>query len=95
MFLELSAWPTLNFDGDPGSCPFDTKKQEKQASKLIGKEVKENKKNIEYTNKEEVRQLLLLYCMCIVNSLTVIRDMIESLRYRELSWLISFLTLAG
>lgn len=60
MFLELSAWPTLNFDGDPGSCPFDTKKQEKQAGKLIGKEVKENKKNIEYINKEEVRESLLL-----------------------------------
>lgn len=56
VFLELSAWPTLNFDGDPGSCPFDAKKQEKQTSKLIGKEVKENKKNIEYINKEEVRQ---------------------------------------
>lgn len=63
MFLELSAWPTLNFDGDPGSCPFDTKKQEKQqASKLIGKEVKENKKNIEYTNKEEVRPTVLHCC---------------------------------
>lgn len=61
MFLELSAWPTLNFDGDPGSCPFDTKKQEKQVGKLISKEVKENKKNIEYINKEEVRELLLLY----------------------------------
>ncbi|XP_032689021.1 uncharacterized protein LOC116852604 isoform X2 [Odontomachus brunneus] len=57
VFLELSAWPTLNFDGDPGSCPFDTKKQERQASKLIGKEVKENKKNIEYTNKEEGKEM--------------------------------------
>ncbi|XP_025161028.1 uncharacterized protein LOC105188490, partial [Harpegnathos saltator] len=53
VFLELSAWPTLNFDGDPGSCPFDTKKQVKQAGRLIGREVKENKKNIEYINKEE------------------------------------------
>lgn len=55
MFLELSSWPTLNFDGDPGSCPFDTKKQGKVESKLINKEVKENKEDIESLNKEEVR----------------------------------------
>lgn len=54
MFLELSSWPTLNFDGDPGSCPFDTKKQEKRESKLINKEVKENKRNTESINKAEV-----------------------------------------
>ncbi|XP_014482399.1 PREDICTED: uncharacterized protein LOC106748423 isoform X2 [Dinoponera quadriceps] len=57
VFLELPAWPTLNFDGDPGSCPFDTKRQEKQTSKLIGKEVKENKKNIEYIHKEESKEM--------------------------------------
>lgn len=65
MFLELSAWPTLNFDGDPGSCPFDAKKQEKQTGKLIGKEVKENKKNIEYINKEEVRRSCFCYYVYI------------------------------
>ncbi|XP_063975766.1 uncharacterized protein LOC135161788 isoform X2 [Diachasmimorpha longicaudata] len=26
VFLELPVWPTLNFEGDPGSCPFDKKK---------------------------------------------------------------------
>lgn len=55
MFLELSSWPTLNFDGDPGSCPFDTKRQEKLVSKLTNKEVKENKEDIESINKAEVR----------------------------------------
>lgn len=61
VFLELSAWPTLNFDGDPGTCPFDTKRQGKPESKLISKEVKENKKNIEFINKEEVHYSLLNY----------------------------------
>lgn len=55
MFLELPSWPTLNFAGDPGSCPFDTKKQGKPESKLTNKEVKENKEDIESTNKAEVR----------------------------------------
>lgn len=59
MFLELSSWPTLNFDGDPGSCPFDVKKQEKRESKLTNKEIKENKRNIESINKAEVHYLLL------------------------------------
>lgn len=54
MFLELSSWPTLNFDGDLGSCPFDTKKQGKRENKLINKEIKENKEAIESTNRAEV-----------------------------------------
>ncbi|XP_020299659.1 uncharacterized protein LOC109863669 isoform X2 [Pseudomyrmex gracilis] len=33
VFLELSSWPTLNFDGDPGSCPFDTRKQGKEMTR--------------------------------------------------------------
>ncbi|KYN07293.1 Protein chiffon, partial [Cyphomyrmex costatus] len=57
VFLELSSWPTLNFDGDPGSCPFDTKKQEKRESKLINKEVKENKRNTESINKTESKEM--------------------------------------
>lgn len=57
MFLELSSWPTLNFDGDPGSCPFDAKKQDE--IKLIYREVKENKRDIESINKAEVHYLLL------------------------------------
>lgn len=54
VFLELSAWPTLNFDGDPGTSPFDIKRQGKSESKLNGKEIKENKEDIESVNKEEV-----------------------------------------
>ncbi|KYN40312.1 Protein chiffon [Trachymyrmex septentrionalis] len=57
VFLELSSWPTLNFDGDPGSCPFDTKKQEKRESKLINKEVKENKRDTESINKAEGKEM--------------------------------------
>ncbi|XP_067211480.1 protein chiffon isoform X2 [Linepithema humile] len=57
VFLELSSWPTLNFDGDPGSCPFDTKKQEKLESKLTNKEVKENKEDIESINKAEGKEM--------------------------------------
>ncbi|XP_071576302.1 uncharacterized protein [Temnothorax nylanderi] len=57
VFLELSSWPTLNFDGDPGSCPFDAKKQEKRESKLTNKEVKENKRDIESINKAEGKEM--------------------------------------
>ncbi|OXU24268.1 hypothetical protein TSAR_009626 [Trichomalopsis sarcophagae] len=42
VFLELQAWPTLNFDGDPGSCPFDLKRREKKEVS-INKEIKENR----------------------------------------------------
>ncbi|XP_011877316.1 PREDICTED: uncharacterized protein LOC105567232 isoform X2 [Vollenhovia emeryi] len=55
VFLELPSWPTLNFDGDPGSCPFDAKKQEKRESKLTNKEIKENKREIE-SGKEMTRR---------------------------------------
>lgn len=61
VFLELPSWPTLNFDGDPGSCPFDTKKQERIESKLINREVKENKEDSDSVNKEEVR-FIHYYC---------------------------------
>ncbi|XP_011338622.1 uncharacterized protein LOC105280094 isoform X2 [Ooceraea biroi] len=57
VFLELSSWPTFNFDGDPGSCPFDTKKQGKVENKLINKEVKENKEDSESINKEEGKEM--------------------------------------
>lgn len=43
MFLELQAWPTLNFDGDPGACPFDVKRREKKEICVDNKEIKENK----------------------------------------------------
>lgn len=65
MFLELPSWPTLNFDGDPSSCPFDTKKQGKPESKLTNKEVKENKEDIESTNKAEVRSPSFSIYTCI------------------------------
>lgn len=70
VFLELSSWPTLNFGGDPGSCPFDTKKQGKVESKLINKEVKENKKDSESLNKEEVRFVMPLICYCAMHIVT-------------------------
>ncbi|XP_014609590.1 PREDICTED: uncharacterized protein LOC106789681 isoform X1 [Polistes canadensis] len=45
VFLELSTWPTLNFDGDPGTSPFDTKRRGKLENKT-DKEVKENREAI-------------------------------------------------
>lgn len=57
VFLELSSWPTLNFDGDPGSCPFNTKKQGKRESKLTNKEIKENKQAVESTNRTEGKEM--------------------------------------
>lgn len=70
MFLELSSWPTLNFDGDPGSCPFDAKKQDE--IKLIYREVKENKRDIESINKAEVHYLLLYKNISITISSKII-----------------------
>ncbi|XP_008548725.1 uncharacterized protein PF3D7_1120600 isoform X1 [Microplitis demolitor] len=41
VFLELPVWPTFNFDGEPGTCPFDKpreiKEEEKQSNNLINK----------------------------------------------------------
>ncbi|XP_012286367.1 uncharacterized protein LOC105702957 isoform X2 [Orussus abietinus] len=42
VFLELPVWPKLNFDGDPGSCPFDKPQVRKQVN-TVGKNVKENR----------------------------------------------------
>lgn len=66
VFLELSTWPTLNFDGDPGTCPFDAKRREKLENKT-NKEVKENREAI--ANKKEVcchKFIALLACMCVI-----------------------------
>lgn len=52
VFVELPVWPTLNFHGDPGSCPFNTKRREKLEK--LGKEVKENREGIPVINQEEV-----------------------------------------
>ncbi|KAK2577792.1 hypothetical protein KPH14_011999 [Odynerus spinipes] len=54
VFLELSTWPTLNFDGDPGTCPFDTKKREKFENKT-NREVKENREAS--VNKKECKEM--------------------------------------
>lgn len=45
-------WPTLNFHGDPGSCPFNTKRREKLEK--LEKEIKENREDIQTINQEEV-----------------------------------------
>ncbi|XP_046606051.1 uncharacterized protein LOC124298292 isoform X1 [Neodiprion virginianus] len=44
IFLELPAWPQLNFEGEPGTCPFDTKQREKKEITVSSKDIKENKK---------------------------------------------------
>ncbi|XP_014208744.1 myb-like protein X isoform X2 [Copidosoma floridanum] len=43
VFVELKSWPTLNFDGEPGSCPFDLKRREKKEVLCANKEIKENR----------------------------------------------------
>lgn len=45
-------WPTLNFHGDPGSCPFVKKRREKLEK--LEKDVKENREGIRAINQEEV-----------------------------------------
>lgn len=53
-------WPTLNFHGDPGSCPFNTKRREKLEK--LEKEVKENREDIQTINQEEVTlNIYLIY----------------------------------
>lgn len=44
IFLELPNWPRLNFDGEPGTCPFDSKRREDKEIKISSKDIKENKK---------------------------------------------------
>ncbi|CAL7941649.1 unnamed protein product [Xylocopa violacea] len=55
VFVELPVWPTLNFHGDPGSCPFNTKRREKLEK--LRKEVKENKEGIQTVNQEENKEM--------------------------------------
>ncbi|XP_043593078.1 uncharacterized protein LOC122572312 isoform X2 [Bombus pyrosoma] len=55
VFVELPVWPTLNFHGDPGSCPFNTKRREKLEK--LGKEVKENREGIQAINQEEKKEM--------------------------------------
>lgn len=68
VFVELPVWPTLNFHGDPGSCPFNTKRREKLEK--LRKEVKENREGIRAINQEEVTsdmQICLLLNSIIFN----------------------------
>ncbi|KAK0087146.1 hypothetical protein PV325_001659 [Microctonus aethiopoides] len=44
VFLELPVWPTLNFDGEPGTCPFDKKIRERKEDKA--KSDKDKKKEM-------------------------------------------------
>ncbi|XP_029048850.1 uncharacterized protein LOC114878804 isoform X1 [Osmia bicornis bicornis] len=55
VFVELPVWPTLNFHGDPGSCPFNTKRREKLEK--LRKEVKENREGIQRINREEDKEM--------------------------------------
>ncbi|KOC62563.1 Protein chiffon [Habropoda laboriosa] len=55
VFVELSLWPTLNFHGDPGSCPFNTRRREKLEK--VRKEVKENREGIQIINQEEDKEM--------------------------------------
>nr|XP_003699234.1 PREDICTED: uncharacterized protein LOC100881410 [Megachile rotundata] len=55
VFVELPVWPTLNFYGDPGSCPFNTKRREKLEK--LRKEVKENREGIQHINQEEDKEM--------------------------------------
>lgn len=52
VFVELPVWPALNLSGDPGSCPFNTKRREKLEK--LRAEVKENREGIQPINQEEV-----------------------------------------
>ncbi|XP_051176558.1 repetitive organellar protein-like isoform X2 [Leptopilina boulardi] len=42
VFLELQSWPTINFDGERGSCPFVFKKPRAKKEASESKETKEN-----------------------------------------------------
>lgn len=55
VFVELPVWPTLNFHGDPGSCPFATKRREKLEK--LEKEVKENREGIRAINQGEKKEM--------------------------------------
>ncbi|XP_076167830.1 uncharacterized protein LOC143146953 isoform X2 [Ptiloglossa arizonensis] len=55
VFVELPVWPALNLSGDPGSCPFNTKRREKLEK--LRAEVKENREGIQPINQEEDREM--------------------------------------
>ena len=55
VFVELPVWPTLNFCGDPGSCPFNTKRRDKLEK--LRTEVKENREGIQPVKQERDREM--------------------------------------
>ncbi|KAJ8675476.1 hypothetical protein QAD02_011262 [Eretmocerus hayati] len=57
IFVELQAWPTINFDGEPGSCPFDVKKREKKEVESVNKEIKENREKHHNHNKTKGKDM--------------------------------------
>lgn len=60
VFIELPVWPTLNFFGESGSCPFNTKKRDKP--ERLRAEVKENRERIQPIKEEEV---IRTYVLCV------------------------------
>ncbi|XP_034940806.1 trichohyalin-like isoform X2 [Chelonus insularis] len=69
VFLELSVWPTINFDSEVGSCPFETKPREQKVEERSDK-LKNKNKSKEMTRKPRANatrarrseQLVAGYC---------------------------------
>nr|XP_031835730.1 uncharacterized protein LOC116428340 isoform X1 [Nomia melanderi] len=55
VFIELPVWPTLNFSGESGSCPFNTKRRDKP--ERLRAEVKENRERIQPIKEEEDKEM--------------------------------------
>ncbi|XP_033343019.2 uncharacterized protein LOC117230061 isoform X1 [Megalopta genalis] len=55
VFLELPVWPTLNFSGQLGSCPFNTKRREKPEK--LRADIKENRERIQPIKEEEDKEM--------------------------------------
>ncbi|XP_033208039.1 titin homolog [Belonocnema kinseyi] len=56
VFFELPSWPKINLDGEPGSCPFGTKRRQKKGASA-SKETKENWEAINIANKEKGKEM--------------------------------------
>ncbi|KZC14422.1 PREDICTED: uncharacterized protein LOC107192625 [Dufourea novaeangliae] len=55
VFVELPVWPTLNFSGNPGSCPFNAKRRERPEKLRV--EIKENREGIQPVKQGEDREM--------------------------------------
>ncbi|XP_078045946.1 uncharacterized protein LOC144474687 [Augochlora pura] len=55
VFLELPVWPTLNFSGQLGSCPFNTKRREKPEK--LRADIKENRDRNQPIKEEEDKEM--------------------------------------